>query len=625
MKDLDKFKNEMNLSGQNVYVGHRYVPKLVGEWDNTNLYEPLSIVQYQGNSFTSRQYVPVGIEITNEEFWVATGNYNAQVEQYRQDVKTFNDNLASLIEKTEGDLSDMQNTITEINTKIDNTKFSVSVKEFGAKGDGVTNDQDAINAAIKYAYENGIENVVIPYTGSPYMIKGYEEGQVDYWENCTGVILKSGITLHIHPKAEIKIIPNARRATTMFNIYNIENVKIIGGRITGDKHSHLGTEGEWGYGIAISGSDNVIIEDVYIRQMWGDGINLQRYRNTYPTEIFGEVTESKPNKDVIVDNVICDDNRRQGMSVEAVIRMTIKESVFKNTGGTAPQAGIDIEPWSRFDAREITIVNTQCYGNTGAGIYAYQAKLGNLLIDNYLAYDNYMEDFKVIRCEAKSIKLINSSLDVIGFSKNDDLGIVTVRNNDFKSLHAHDVDYIEVEDNRIFSPAQKIVKGGDEFVTQNVLNFRNIDTDKKLTAKIKGNYVKNSYGGYYSTALDIRNVDATIEGNHFIGYRYGIYSYSGNYTIKNNMFINLWTGYYNANGSQGKNLINDNIFEGSDRSGSQTPYVIMDKTNHNHVVEWNIVFTYPRNVEHYDPNVTYTAKTVYPGDSNKVIDNTPPV
>ncbi len=48
MQDLDKFKNEMNLSGKNVYVGHRYVPKIMGDWDSTQIYEPLSIVQYQG-------------------------------------------------------------------------------------------------------------------------------------------------------------------------------------------------------------------------------------------------------------------------------------------------------------------------------------------------------------------------------------------------------------------------------------------------------------------------------------------------------------------------------------------------------------------------------------------------
>ena len=78
--------------GTRQYVGARYVPIFGrrGEasivWDNTAPYEPLTIVLYQGNSFTSRQYVPEGVEITNEEFWAETGNYNAQIEQYRQEV-----------------------------------------------------------------------------------------------------------------------------------------------------------------------------------------------------------------------------------------------------------------------------------------------------------------------------------------------------------------------------------------------------------------------------------------------------------------------------------------------------------------------------------------------------------
>lgn len=78
------------------YIGARYVPIFgrVGEesieWDNTGTYEPLTVVLYQGNSYTSRQFVPVGIDITNEDYWAQTGNYNAQVEQYRQEVMTFN-------------------------------------------------------------------------------------------------------------------------------------------------------------------------------------------------------------------------------------------------------------------------------------------------------------------------------------------------------------------------------------------------------------------------------------------------------------------------------------------------------------------------------------------------------
>lgn len=69
----------------------RYVPLFADplEWDNTRTYEPLTIVLYQGASYTSRQAVPVGIDISNTEFWALTGNYNAQVEQYRLEVQHF--------------------------------------------------------------------------------------------------------------------------------------------------------------------------------------------------------------------------------------------------------------------------------------------------------------------------------------------------------------------------------------------------------------------------------------------------------------------------------------------------------------------------------------------------------
>lgn len=73
------------------YVGARYVPLFAEplEWDNTKTYEPLTIVYNNGNSYTSRQYVPVGIEITNTHYWALTGNYNAQIEQYRDEVQRY--------------------------------------------------------------------------------------------------------------------------------------------------------------------------------------------------------------------------------------------------------------------------------------------------------------------------------------------------------------------------------------------------------------------------------------------------------------------------------------------------------------------------------------------------------
>lgn len=77
------------------YIGARYVPLFADPltWDPTRTYEPLTVVLYNGNSYTSRQAVPVNIDITNTTYWVQTGNYNAQIEQYRAEVQTFDDRI----------------------------------------------------------------------------------------------------------------------------------------------------------------------------------------------------------------------------------------------------------------------------------------------------------------------------------------------------------------------------------------------------------------------------------------------------------------------------------------------------------------------------------------------------
>lgn len=79
------------------YIGARYVPLFAEpiEWDKTKQYEPLTIVTNSGNSYTSRQFVPTGIEITNEEFWALTGNYNAQIEQYRNEVTAYDNRITT--------------------------------------------------------------------------------------------------------------------------------------------------------------------------------------------------------------------------------------------------------------------------------------------------------------------------------------------------------------------------------------------------------------------------------------------------------------------------------------------------------------------------------------------------
>ena len=122
------------------YVGARYVPifgrknETTIEWDNSKPYEPLSIVLYQGNSYTSKQYVPKGAEITDEKYWALTGNYNAQVEQYRAEV-------ASKIEQYRAEVASKIETVAHDDT---------------LQGAGTSNEPLKLNPDIHVSIENSV-------------------------------------------------------------------------------------------------------------------------------------------------------------------------------------------------------------------------------------------------------------------------------------------------------------------------------------------------------------------------------------------------------------------------------------------------------------------------------------
>lgn len=89
------------------YIGARYVPLFADpyDWDDTREYEPLTIVYGNGNSYTSRQYVPKGTPLTDGNYWALTGNYNAQVEQYRKEAKAVSDKYDAVAKNSNDALS----------------------------------------------------------------------------------------------------------------------------------------------------------------------------------------------------------------------------------------------------------------------------------------------------------------------------------------------------------------------------------------------------------------------------------------------------------------------------------------------------------------------------------------
>ena len=129
------------------YVGARYVPLFADpiEWNDKRTYEPLTIVEHEGNSYTSRQFVPLGIDISNEDFWALTGNYNAQVEQYRQEVLAFDGRIT----KNANDIAKNTKDIAGVKTVADNLESHVGT-EFIVIGDSWSDTDPSTTTYIKW-------------------------------------------------------------------------------------------------------------------------------------------------------------------------------------------------------------------------------------------------------------------------------------------------------------------------------------------------------------------------------------------------------------------------------------------------------------------------------------------
>jgi len=127
-----------------MYVGARYVPKFADpiEWDIERGYESLTIVTYKGESYTSKCPVPPGIDIKNVRYWALTGAYNAQVEEYKNQVK----DLSQQVTGFASDNKEFREKITQYDK--DNAEMKNSVASTVARVDALAERVDNADAAI---------------------------------------------------------------------------------------------------------------------------------------------------------------------------------------------------------------------------------------------------------------------------------------------------------------------------------------------------------------------------------------------------------------------------------------------------------------------------------------------
>ncbi|MEI7035751.1 right-handed parallel beta-helix repeat-containing protein [Fulvimonas yonginensis] len=224
-------------------------------------------------------------------------------------------------------------------------KASVNVKDKGARGNGTHDDTAAIQAAIDSLPDTG-GTVYVP--AGRYMINAKK-----------ALRLHSHQRLKLDPDAELMVIPNDAGRYHVVKVWNVNNVEIVGGRMTGDRSRHQGSGGEWGYGINIQGAKNIFVHNVKLSEFWGDGMWIGAT---------GWGSSLRRSNYVTVNNIVSQHNRRQGLSIGPAQHVYIVNSTFKDTRGTLPEAGVDIEPQDQGPANTVRLENNTMSGNRGNGI-----------------------------------------------------------------------------------------------------------------------------------------------------------------------------------------------------------------------------------------------------------------
>jgi parallel beta-helix repeat protein len=115
---------------------------------------------------------------------------------------------------------------------------------------------------------------------------------------------------------------------------------------------------EWRHVISLRGASDIRLLGLTLESSGGDGVYIG------PTEDDRRIACRK----VTIEDCVCKDNHRQGISVISAEDLTIANCTFSGTKGTAPQAGIDLEPSHPRDLMvNIEVRNCRALGNSGSG------------------------------------------------------------------------------------------------------------------------------------------------------------------------------------------------------------------------------------------------------------------
>lgn len=255
----------------------------------------------------------------------------------------------------------------------------INVRDYGAKGDGISNDYQAILKVYTAINANGRGEIYFP-KGVYYINEFNSPGKPVpdmILQNLSYLKISGDIGTVISVKGDFNRIVTFLTPRKQFKksdyyaicpiyIKNSSNVTINNLEIRGNVQSTTRDSNVVETGgrlLSLESSKNVTLSDLYIHHAQMDGIAFIS-------------TKGIPNADFLIKNVVVSNCARQGSTIGCLLDSKFENCVFKNTGITEgsygahdPKAGIDIEPnWPESKVSNITFDSCVFQNNLGGAL-----------------------------------------------------------------------------------------------------------------------------------------------------------------------------------------------------------------------------------------------------------------
>ena len=208
-------------------------------------------------------------------------------------------------------------------------------------------------SALQAAINSGAKKLIVNNVGKPWVVRpiSLASNQEIIFEKGVEVIAKRG---------EFK-----GKNDCLFRADRKQNVSLVGyGAIVRMHRSDYARapyeKAEWRHVLSFKSCSNIKVKGLTLAESGGDGIYL------------GTAKAGITNKSILIKDVVCDKNYRQGISVITAEDLLIENTIMRNTDGTPPQDGIDFEP-NEAGERLVNVVMRNCttLGNSGDGYALY--------------------------------------------------------------------------------------------------------------------------------------------------------------------------------------------------------------------------------------------------------------